>query len=84
MLRIENRLAIQVRQTDDLVFHQNPLSNDVLHKQPRVVSTRIGPQINHMGVNVHPVGFYQPDDIAGHAECHGRIETISSLNLEMH
>ena len=84
MLRIENRLAIQVRQTDNLVFHQNPLSNDVLHKQPRVISARIGPQINHVGVNVHPVGFYQPDDIACHAEGHRRLKTIGSLNLEMH
>ena len=84
MFRIKHGLACQVCQTNHLVFYQNLLSSDVLQKITRVVPACVRPQINHMGIHVHAIGFNEPDDITCHPQGHRRLKTISGLNLKMH
>ena len=60
-----NRLTVDLTQTNHLIFHDNAVAGQFLDVVSLIALTRTGTQVDHKGKDRQTIAFYGATDIAG-------------------
>ena len=81
MPRVQDALAFYLDQPDHAILNRNLVAGKLLDVISRIVLTRIGTQVNDVGIDRQAMMLNGASDIASHAARHRRIGAVGGLNF---